>query len=343
MITLWLVVSLAFADAFYLEAPPVDARVEAVALQEEARLLGMDARVTRRYRHGSGWEFVVVVEGFDERPGAEDAARRLAEQTGQGIAVYRLESTGRAPTADVEPASPLPEASLPEAADLLQRASRSLGGVQGGQVRLESAESLWMQYDRTVLTAEAQVKARHEWASRGDLRRVEVVVADGPPGVNSSFGTGPQGPWVRVDGKVSDAQADVVTEVLASLSPMARLAWPLQFALRQQEVGPYRVARQEEVAGRTCWVLVALTPGPDDPTRLWLDVEEGRPVRVDFTTDGGRFELTLTDWREPDTGVVVPFVVEVRRDAHLVERIEVLEFTLGSDLPDALFVRPGEG
>ena len=154
MITLWLAVSLAYADAFYLEAPPVDARVEAVALQEEARLLGLEARVTRRYRHGSGWEFVVVVEGFEERPGAEDAARRLAEQTGQGIAVYRLESSGKPSAPEAEPVSPPSEASLPDAGDLLQRAARSLGGVQGGQVRLESASSLWVQYDRTVFTAE---------------------------------------------------------------------------------------------------------------------------------------------------------------------------------------------
>ncbi len=342
MITLWLAVSLAYADAFYLEAPPVDARVEAVALQEEARLLGLEARVTRRYRHGSGWEFVVVVEGFEERPGAEDAARRLAEQTGQGIAVYRLESSGKPSAPEAEPVSPPSEASLPDAGDLLQRAARSLGGVQGGQVRLESASSLWVQYDRTVFTADANVRARHEWASRGDLHRVGVVIAEGGTGVDSTLGAGPEGTWVLVDGKVADAQADPAREVLASLSPMARLAWPLQFAVRQQEAGPYRVARQEEVGGRTCWVLVGLKPGPDDPTRLWLDVEDGRPARVDFATDGGRFELTLSDWREPDTGVVVPYVVEVRRDGHLVERIEVLEFTMGSDLPDALFVRPGE-
>lgn len=343
MLWLFLGLGLALADGYYLEATPVDARAEAADLLEQARALGLEPRVIRRYRHGSGWEFVVVVEGFDARAGAENAARRLAEQSGQGIAVYRLEGGAAAAPAQDIAAAPAPEASLPQADELLQRAARSLGGVQGGQARLEGAASLRVLYDRTVLTADATVRARHDWASQGDQQRVSIEVADGAPGVSSTVVHGPGGAWVQASGQVRDARPSDALEVLDTLSPMSRLAWPLQFAARLETAGPYRVARQEEVGGRTCWVLVAITPTADQPTRLWLDLEDGRPARVDFATDGGRVELTLSDWREPDTGVVVPHVVEVRRDGRLVERIEVAELTLRTELPHTLFVRPDGG
>ena len=343
MIALWLLVQLALAGEFYLEAPPVDARAEAVAIQDQAQVLGLDARVMRRYRHGSGWEFVVVVEGFDDRPGAEEAAQQLAEVSGQGIAVYRLEGSGAPRPDGGTPAPELPPEGLPEANELLQRTARSLGGAQGGQARLESAGSLRFRYERTVITASSTLTAHHDWATRGGQARVTVDVQDGSVGADSTVAGGPQGYWMATTDGARDADPLRASQVLTDLSPMARLAWPLQFAGRLDDAGPYRVARQEQVAGRACWVVVAVAPTPDQPARLWLDAVDGRPARVDFASDGGRVELNMSDWREPDTGVVVPHVVEVRRDGRLVERIDVLELTLDAELPDALFVRPGEG
>ncbi len=343
MLAAWLALGLAWGGGFYLEAPPVDARAEAVALQERARSLGLEARVTRRYRHGSGWEFVVVVEGFEDRPGAEQAAQALAEETGQGIAVYRLEGAA-ASKGDGEPApSEEPSAQLPDATELIQRAARALGGPQGGLARLQRAEGLRFRYVRTIAHADGTLVADHDWVASGPWRRVAITVPEGGKGVASTVVGGPQGSWVTAAGETRDAQPAPTATTLGELSPSARLAWPLVFAATAGELGPFRVARQEVVGARTCWVLIAVAPTQDQPTRLWLDTEHGRPLRVDFATDAGRVEVSMGDWREPDTGLVVPHVLEVRRDGRLVERIEVAELTLDPELPDALFVRPREG
>lgn len=342
MIALWLWMGLAFGAGYYLEAPPVNGRAAAVELQTDAQALGYEARVMRRYRHGSGWEFVVVVEGFGDREAAELAAGRLAESSGQGIAVYRLEASEIAvPGGDPPPEAP-PVAGLPDAAVLLQRAARSLGGVQGGQARLHGTSSLRFRYSRALMTPEATLTADHDWIAQGEARRVGIDVVDGGAGTSSVIGMGgPDDAWVAVGGEIRDALPGPTGALLLDLSPLARLAWPLQFASSLEDLGAYRVARQEDVAGRSCWALIAIVPEPHQPARIWLDVEHGRPARVDFATEAGRVELTLADWREPDTGVVVPYLVELRRDGLLVERVEVAELTLGLALPDDAFLRPG--
>jgi hypothetical protein len=343
MISLLLCIRLATAGGFYLEAPPVDARAEAAELQSLAEELGLEARVMRRYRHGSGWEFVVVAEGFEQRAEAERAAQRLAELSGQGIAVYRLEGGDAEPS--TESLNPVDAATygIPEAADLLKRAARAVGGTQGGQARLDDANAIRFRYTRTIMTPEATVAARHEWVSVGDSRRVEIEVLEDSPGISSWVLSGPSENWVVVDDEWRQALPAQSLGISMELSPMTRLAWPLQFAVRSLEAGPYRVARQELVSGKSCWVLVAMTLLPDQPSRIWLEADSGRPARVDFATEAGRVELTLLDWREPDTGVVVPFLMELRRDGALVERIEVHELTLEPALNGDLFFKPEGG
>ena len=330
----WIGVALA-GSGFYLEAPPMDTRAVAVELQTQARELGLDARVLRRYRHGTGWQFIVVVEGFDDRAGAERSARDLAERSGQGIAVYRLEGEEAVPVWDEWSSETVAQGELPDAETLMQKAGRSVGGPLGGQTRLAEVKTLRFRYTRAITTTEGRWTAHHNWVASGDASRVATEVVEGEGGTSSVVVMGPE--------ELREADSTQAEAVLQDLSPMARLAWPLQFAAGIDEMGPYRVARQEIVAGRSCWVLVSTAIRGNQPSRIWVDSEHGRPARVDFATEAGRVELTLWDWREPDTGVVVPFSLEVRRDGRLVEQIEVHELSLEPELGESLFGRPAEG
>ena len=91
IITILLAASLSASEGFYLESPPLGTRAEALELQEVSQQQGINARVVRRYEHGSGWEYLVVAEGYGGRTEAEQAAQLLAEGSGQGITVYEGE------------------------------------------------------------------------------------------------------------------------------------------------------------------------------------------------------------------------------------------------------------
>jgi len=342
---IWLAwLGLAFGADFYLEAPPMGARPEAQAVLETAEVLGWDGRVLRRYRHGTGWEFVVVVEGFQDRALAEEAARALAEESGVGITVYRLEGREGVPLGETDDRQRVvPSAAMPEAEELLQRAARALGGPQGGLARLEAAPLVEVTYLREVTAEGGAVVAWHRWAGAADQRLLEIRPEGGGLGVASVSVLRPDGAWLRTGGTTSPADRERCVEVMEDLSPMARLAWPLQFAGRLEEAGPYRVARQELVQGRSTWVLVATSPTPERASRIWLDAATGRPLKVDFQTEGGRVELTLSDYREPDTGLVVPFRLEVRRDGLLIERLEITSVALSIEVPEGLFTLPQDG
>ena len=77
---LFLAFSVARAEEYYLEAPPVTDRSAAARMELTAEAAGFQARIVRRFRLGKGWEFVVLVERFPTEAEAGAAATRLERE-----------------------------------------------------------------------------------------------------------------------------------------------------------------------------------------------------------------------------------------------------------------------
>ena len=186
-----ILLSLLLAAEFYLESPPMTTRSEALGVQQLAIDEGLEARVVRRYAHGAGWEYVVVVEGLESREAAEEHAESIAGKGGRGITVYRREGTDGVRVGDVEsgagaltdagldptaPAIVAPDiGELPSADEVLQHAIRAVGGRTGGIDRVASNDHLRFSYERTVygdvvrtgITSSSGHRERCAWTSRG--------------------------------------------------------------------------------------------------------------------------------------------------------------------------------
>ncbi|MBW1877702.1 MAG: hypothetical protein JRJ84_05020 [Deltaproteobacteria bacterium] len=199
--TLLLLLAVAFAaptrGAYYLEGPAARTRTEAMAVVREANAEGWHARVVRRYRHGTGWEYVPLVEGFELEEVATEAARTLAERTGRSMAVYDNGgegASGETPEPDVAgeaPATvriaeevpqddPAPTAEAPPGSEtvaaMVERAVRAHGGVDGGIAVLDKAPRLLFRFRRVLPEGST---FDHVYARRGSAVYLEVDVVEG--------------------------------------------------------------------------------------------------------------------------------------------------------------------
>ncbi len=333
-------------------------RSEALAIQQLALDEGMHARVVRRYIHGVGWEYVVVVEELADRESAEKAAEVLAEKGGRGITVYRREGTegrrvggvgtpgtgpgGLDPTAVAVTDSAAPE--LPSAATVLEQAVRALGGREGGLARLAAAENLRFSYERTVRHEDKKLVAKHLLLRTPDGIRLEV---EGVQGVVSSISVvGPEGAWVEVEGKVTAREPERVLEVLEAFSPEELLAYPLEFARlvdTEPAYGLLRTMGQERLGDVQCWRLEYTGPEVGGTMTLLVEDVSWRIASVGFTTDGGHVRYLFADYRELDTGLVAPFDVALERDGERVETLAVQELSLPAELSGDLFTGTSPG
>ncbi len=94
------------AEALYLESVGVPSREQARGLQQAAQSAGFEARVVRRFRSGVGWEFVVRVEGFEQRDQAKGAAEDLANAIGSDVCMYVRVGRDVLPLVEISPTAP---------------------------------------------------------------------------------------------------------------------------------------------------------------------------------------------------------------------------------------------
>lgn len=342
------------AAEFYLESPPMTTRSEALGVQQLAVDEGLDARVVRRYAHGAGWEYVVVVEGIEDREAAEASAKAMAAKGGRGITVYRREGVEGVRVGGAEQATPtvteggldptapavaaVEDPTMPAAAEVLQRAVRAVGGREGGIVRVSAAPNLRFAYERKVVHEGQELRASHVLVRSPEGVRLDVVGAENV--VTSTSVVGPGGAWVEVRGMTTDREQERVLEVLEGFGPEELLAYPLEFARLVETEPAYRLLRttgSETVAGRVCWRLEYTGPEVGGSMVLLVDAETWHVARVGFTTDAGHVSYGFVDWREVDTGLVAPFDVSLERDGVQVERLVVSELSLPSELSETLF------
>ena len=347
IITMLLAASISASEGFYLESPPLGTRAEALELQEVSQQNGINARVVRRYEHGSGWEYLVVAEGYGARTEAEQAAEILAAGSGQGITVYegergsgrRLNARGEGWTgSSVDPgavAAAPAEDHLPSADEILARSVRALGGESGGAQRLQESPALRFRYERELATPAGVVSAQHHLAwQEGDLR-LKIEHLSGP-GMHASMLVRGDNAWVLTEQGMLERDPQRSREVLSDFGPLVVLDWPLNYAQQVYEDPAFRdltVTGIEEQDGRSVYRLETSREVTGERFTLLVDVEHYTVAKVGFRSDAGAVSYRFDDWRELDTGLVVPFFVLLTRDGVQIEQVVIQDLELLDALP----------
>lgn len=334
-----LFVLLGLASAAVVESEPLTTRGAAVDLRDAAAEAGHDARLVREYASGRGWEYVVRIEGFETAEDANTAALALAEISGTSLAVLE----GATPVL-VEPpaASVQPVVEKLPGADLVQaQAVRALGGREGGAAALASAQAVRFEYERTLLEPSGTVRAHHVLVRQAGTVRLRI---DGEAPVQPSLTqVGGEGAWIWSDAELLERDVDRAQEILSGFEPEALLALPLGFAglVASDPVWSRLETVGTEVSdGRELVILEAGMEGGRG-LRVLVDNQTWLPARVVIRSDAGESKHLFADWRELDTGLVVPFDVRLERDGVPVSQLVVVDLQLSDALPAGTFEPPG--
>jgi len=336
---IWIAAALAGNPS--LESSTLDTRAEALDMRALAEAEGLDARIVRRYVSGSGWEYTVIVDDLDP-DAAEVAASAWAEAAGEGITIFRRDGDDTpavelpAPTPAAEPHAAA-GADLLEAQVVLQHAVRALGGREGGRASLDRAPALRFEYVREVRSDDVLISAHHELLRSADGQRLRITGQE--HAVDSTTLVHPEGAWVQVDGTATERDRDRAAEVVNDFGPEQLLAYPLDFvALVESEPG-YRLLRTTSDAGGV-YVLEYGGPEVGGAMRLEIEGQAWHPVAVRHASEAGEVRYVFADWREIDTGLVLPFEVELHRDGVLVDRLTVADIAVLKELEDGALALP---
>ena len=238
----------------------------------------------------------------------------------------------------MDPAQPaVQDPQLPDAQVVLRTSVRALGGSEGGAQRLASAENLSFRYRRSV-DGEVELRAEHALLRSATDEMLEIHILEGA-GVDSRTLVRSDQAWLWTEAGRSEQDAERARELLGDFGPEQLLGWPLEFA-RLVEVDPgyalLRTKGREDRDGRPVLVLEYTGPEVGGTLRVRIDELSSHPLQVSYTTDSGIVSYDFKDWRELDTGLVLPFGVVLSRDGVAVDRLEVLEFSLPAVPDDAL-------
>jgi hypothetical protein len=358
--TLLLLAAIAFAaparSAFYLEGPAARTRTEAMAVVREANAEGWHARVVRRYRHGTGWEYVPLVEGFEEEESATEAARTLAVRTGRSMAVYGNgadeDGSSEAPEGDAPPKEPAPPEESERADDsgpgsetvaaMVDRAVRAHGGVEGGVAVLEDARRMLFRFRRVLPEGST---FDHIYARRESAVYVEVDLVEGE-GTESRTWLDEESAWLVVEDGSPEAQdLERTAKALDRFSPERVAAFPLGFARATRSRAELRLLYQDgvvELDGVSCHLLRHEGDRSTGSVALALDPESFQVREVRFGSDVGEVIHRFSDYREVASGLVLPHRIRTWQGEALADDVEILELDLDPRLPGEWFRPPGD-
>ncbi len=343
----------AHAVDFYIEGPSVTTRAEAVAMVQTAKAAGHKARVVRRYRHGSGWEYVFRVEGFTERLGASQAASQLAELTGRGVSVYGEDGTIAAPSerpkvdndpapvpiARVEPseqAEPLDAPQVPD--ELIQRATRAHGGADGTMSVLGRADVVVFEFDRHL---DGDV-VRHIWARRGDDLFLEV--RSQAAAVPSRTVIQGDTAWLVVgDGERVSVDTERARQTVERFAPETVIGLGLTAArdfTERPELHSLRLDGETTCGDDPCAVMRFDGGRLASPVVLGVATSDWTVRQVGFR---GGVMREFEGYTEPAPGLVVPGVVRTWRHRELVDDLRITRLDPQPELPDDWFDAALEG
>jgi hypothetical protein len=332
MLSLLLLVGLASASGFYLETPALRDRAEAVSIQQAALDRGLSARVVRQYRHGAGWQYTVVVEGLPDRETADAVAADIAARTRRGISVFS-EDLPHAPLA-LEVDASEPEATLPPPEEILALVARAHGGSGGGRARLEQSAVQRLRYERRVVTPEGLVRAHHDWSQMPDRWRMDLEILEGP-GRDLSLEIGERA-WLDLDGQRLERELAPSLELMLSYGPEAMLGRALDLPALASKDPAWRmlgVAGEISIEGRRCAALSYAGPEVPGALEVFVDLQSWTVTRLVLRDGAGALSWTFSEWREIDSGVVVPYHTRIERAGEFLEEIQVFELELSTTVP----------
>ena len=336
----WLVLLLsgaAFAgDAdYYFEGPAMDSRRDATKMSRVAEDMGLQSRVVRRFARGSGWRFVLIVEGFDAETSATEAALSVASDVGSSMVVYQVGDGQATRVAEVLPAEgvePQPGAGGTEVVveDVLERAVVAHGG---NPHPVRATDTLLFQFTRELPSG---LRAEHTVARRGQETYVEVDIKRGE-GKSSKAWILDGGAWLSVEGGEPEPQdATWAREQLHTFLPEAVLGLPvgmgeaLDTRRELRELYADGTARSGDVQ---CLVLKYDGDQVSAPLGLFLDEGSLLIRRVVSGVDARNYD----DYRSVRSGVMAPFDVQVTQEGEMVDHIQVQNLDLDPELDEAWF------
>ncbi|MEC9388972.1 MAG: hypothetical protein VX944_02770 [Myxococcota bacterium] len=343
----------ATAGEFFLELSEHDDRETAEAALLEYGPDGEHMRISRRFIRGTGWRYVVRLDGFEDRESAVLAAQSFSSATGdvrviEGLG-YKRSVVATVGDPEGQPEAPEAESAagggLPSASAVLKSAAKAHGGRSGGARTLAKTTSLRFDFTSRTVVGEKDWRIRHRYFRAAERARLEVDMVKGD-GVSNTVVMGEAGKaWVATHAMVRERDTLQAAEMLARFAPeTGLLSIPLGFAVDIKEASEWQ---NLATAGRVNHVgtphirLVPKAGEQSNPLEAALFEETtGLLSRVTWVTRGGRVTFEFRDYRTVTEGVVLPFQVRVERNGGLVEEVTVEALEINPALSNELFGEP---
>ena len=341
---LWILLAIApsFGASFYLETPPVAEKAVATELAKTAADAG-PARIVRRYLEGSGWQYVVVVEGFTDQKVAEAAAKALSKNSGatvdvfsaEGAEAHRVATTGQTaipptilPTLPTEPAAlPAVVAPASPAASLLF--SRAIEQVRPASERVHEAVALVFEFRRNVPGGPV---VKHLYASRGADRYLDVVIEQGE-GASSRTGLAAGDAWLQQASTLTHEDVPRTKDVVGRFAPELLLATPFGLPALQDRAADATDGGRVDVGGIAASVVQVAGAS------FAVDAE-GHVLRAAWQDASTKIVQEFSDWKDAGGGVVIPHRIRTWRDGTLTDDVEILRLDVKPKVDERWFRVP---
>jgi len=336
----------ALAADLYLESPDLGSRRDAEGAVEAAEDAGLDARVVRRLGQGSGWQYVVRVEGLTDTDEAVDAAEELASAVGRAVGVYALDSGTATLLEEVASPSPIdpvrtlrgpidaPE--VDEVEDALPYLERAAAAHRVEGLDLDHQP---VHFEFRRLLPEGGV-ADHTFAMRDGALYLEVEKVSGDV-VPSRVKIVEERAWLSVDGGPwTEQNVEKAEQTAHAMGPTKVLPFVLVLDAAmdsRRELQRMETAGSTEVDGAEVDVLDFAGDQAAGPVRVLVGRSE--PLVHEVLFDAGALI-----YRFADHGKVgafrLPREVVTERDSEVVDRVEIEALEVGAKMPDAWFAAP---
>jgi len=338
----------AFAADFYLESAELSSKADANDAAEAAEEAGLGARVVRRLGKGSGWRYVVRVEGFGDSDDALDAADELAAAVGESVGVYEVDR-GRAqlveevrPSGDARSGATaakalahfgLTEVEAEDALPFLERAAKA------HKVKGLDLDNSPVRFAFRRLLGEGGVADHTVGLSGGDLYvEVQRVSGDVVPSRLKVVG---DKAWLSVDGGPwTEQNGEKARQTAEAMGPTKVLPFILVLDAAmdsRRELQRMETAGRADLEGVEVEVLDFAGDQAAGPVRVDVAVEDDLVQRVVF--DAGALTYWFGDHKKVGA-FQLPGEVVTEREGEVVDRVEIQELEVGGKVPSSWFAAP---
>jgi hypothetical protein len=320
---LWaLMLGEAWGGDFVVETPPMKTRVEALRQLRAVVADGYNARLIKRYRHGVGFEFVVILPGFQTPEEAKASAESLSAVLGSSLGVYEPNVNPDGQTAPDVSGSPgaevldLTRTGLESVYEQLRWVAQRDAFVQG----LEAARQVDFQFRWT----EADKPSEHRSYAR-DLDYEFAVF--GPRANRLELWLEPDGAWLRgPNGHKRAVDRGYARSLIRAQSPRHVLGTGMRLLWEVLEPDLAPVLTSDgvvEVSGTMCYLLRAEVGPSQTPLSLAFDVQRLRLRQLVVGPVEKAWVVELTGYHEEVNGLNIPHAISVWFGDDILYRIDI--------------------